>query len=134
MHITDIGAILVQQEEEEWQEVLAQQDSFQQAAEPVSHAAQATGKAGNNPSSVQAPAALQAAQAQVSSDAVGRDSEGEAMQADAPMPATKDQPEIIMVSSTHLHDSGTDSLQKAATPSWSDSAKGLALCAHNGVC
>ena len=111
--------MLVSQEEEEWQEVLAQQDSFQ----PVRNEAQATGKAGNRPSGVQAPGGLDAAQAQVSSDAVGRDSEGEAMQADALMPAAKDQPETIMVSSTHVHSLRIDSLQKAPTSSWSDSDK-----------
>lgn len=100
LHLTDVGA---DQEEEEWQEVLAQQDSFQQAAEPVTHAAQATGKPGNSPSGAQAPGARVAAQEQVSSDAVGRDSEGEAMQADELMPAAKDQTESIMVSLTIVH-------------------------------
>lgn len=95
--------MLVQQEEEEWHEVLAQHDSFQQA-ELVEQATQVTGKAGNSPNADHNPGALNAAQAPVLSDAVGRDSEGESMQADAVMPAAENQPKsTTTVSSTYVH-------------------------------
>lgn len=95
--------MLVHQEEEEWQEVLAQQDSFQQAAEPARHAVQATGNTGNSPRAVHGPGALGAAEAPVLSDARSRDSQSESMQPDANMPAAKDRPDTVVVSSTYVH-------------------------------
>lgn len=95
--------MLVQQEEEEWQEVLAQQDSFQQAAEPVRHAVQAAGNTGSSPGAVHGPGALDTAEAPVLSDPVSRDSNRESMQPDVNMPAAEDQPNTITVSLTCVH-------------------------------
>ena len=87
-----------QQEEEEWKEVLAQQDSFQQAAEPVGDATQTIGNPGNSPIVAHGPGALTAAQAPAAADAAGRDSLGESMHAGALMPGAKDQDEAMAVS------------------------------------
>lgn len=100
LHVVDPGAMLAQQEEEEWQEVLAKQDSFQQAAEPARDAVQATSYTGNSPRAVHGPGALDSAEAPVLSDAVSRDSKSESMQPDANTPAAEDQPDTITVSST----------------------------------
>ena len=95
--------MLIQQEEEEWQEVMAQHDSFQQAAEPVKQTAQVTGKPGNSPNADHGPGALNAAQAAFPSDAASRDSEGESMQVNAVMPAAKNQPKVITGSSKYMN-------------------------------
>ncbi|KAL3152067.1 hypothetical protein ABBQ32_001175 [Trebouxia sp. C0010 RCD-2024] len=91
-------------EEAEWHEVLAQQDSFQRAAEPPQpvDVTQAPGKPALSPHAVQGPGgpALGAAQAAVPADATGRDSEGESMQADVRMPAATHQTGTLAL--THL--------------------------------
>lgn len=84
--------------------MLAQQDSFQRAAEPPQpvDVTQAPGKPALSPHAVQGPGgpALGAAQAAVPADATGRDSEGESMQADVRMPAATHQTGTLAL--THL--------------------------------
>lgn len=85
--------------------MLAQQDSFQRAAEPTQHAAEAAGSPANSPQSDHGPGAL--AQAAVPVAAAGRGPEGESMQAHALMPAATDQAGAMVVSLTHVHSTGS---------------------------
>ena len=94
------------QEEEEWQEVLAQQDSFQRAAEPTPpvEVEQTPGNPANSPQAVPTPGAVDAAQAALPADAAGRESEGNSMQAGVFMPAATEQSEAMLLGSHYTHE------------------------------
>ena len=73
--------------------MLAQQDSFQRAAEPTLpvDVAQAPGNPANSPQAVHIPGAVDAAAAAVPGDAACRESEGNSMQAGVLLPAAIEQ-------------------------------------------
>ena len=87
------------QEEEEWQEVLAQQDTWQQAAAPLQTPAEAPGNIGDSPANAPGPTSI--AQAASSAANAGKDSRGEGEQTeltDALVPAGIEQAGAAAVS------------------------------------
>ena len=92
--------VVARQEEEEWQEVLAQQDTCQQPAAPLQTPAEAPGNPGDGPANSLAPGTASNAQAATSAANAGRDSRVEGEQAemtDALVPAGIEQAEVAAV-------------------------------------